>query len=353
MRGAEAPIHIVWIEDFLALAESGNFSRAAEQRHIAQPALSRHIRSLENWAGVTLIDRSTHPTSMTEAGRRFEALARDLLRRISLMRDETQMVERIAAGTLRFAATHVLSLTFFPAWLRGIEPNVRNAPIHLVSDSLQGCEDVMLRGGAHFLLCHYHDRVGNRLSHGEFASVRVGADTLVPVVARKELALPRMGTARGADARLQILAYSDESGLGRILRTLLGEALNEIRAEVVFTAHLAAVLKTMALEGRGVAWLPASLVEDDLRNGSLVQAGAVEWSLPVEIRLFRRSSVEKPAVETFWETVIGARQIEGAVRHSLVKVRLRNSSPARQHFRSKSDDRSSKRYAAGKSRRHS
>src|SRR5262249_8703701 len=155
----------------------------------------------------------------------------------------TRMAAKVAAGTLRFAATHVLSLTFFSTWLKGIEPTVRNAPIHLVSDSLQGCEDLMLRGGAHFLLCHYHDQVGNRLNRVEFASVRLGRDPLFPVAARKALPLPILGSARVADRRLPILTYSDESGLGRILRRLLAEELNEIRAEIVFTAHLAAVLK--------------------------------------------------------------------------------------------------------------
>ena len=348
MRSADPAIHILWLQDFLALAESGNFSRAAEQRHIAQPALSRHIRSLESWAGVTLIDRGTHPTSMTEAGHRFEELARDLLRRTSVMRDETRMAAKVAAGTLRFAATHVLSLTFFPTWLRGIEHSVRNAPIHLVSDSLQGCEDLMLRGGAHFLLCHYHDKVGNRLNRVEFASVRVGEDTLIPVAARKDLALPRIGSARAADRRLPVLTYSDESGLGRILRRLLTEALNEIRAEAVFTAHLAAVLKAMALEGRGVAWLPASLVEDELQNGSLVQAGSVDWCIPVEIRLFRCSSVEKSAVETFWETVMSTTKAEGA-GPARPKVRLRNSSSTREQVRSRSDDRAPKLCAPRKS----
>ena len=50
-----------WLEDFVALAETGNFSRAAEARAIAQPAFSRHIRSLEDWVGIDLIDRGTHP----------------------------------------------------------------------------------------------------------------------------------------------------------------------------------------------------------------------------------------------------------------------------------------------------
>ena len=52
MGPGNRPLDLEWLEDFLALAETGNFSRAAEARAIAQPAFSRHIRDLEDWVGV-------------------------------------------------------------------------------------------------------------------------------------------------------------------------------------------------------------------------------------------------------------------------------------------------------------
>ena len=47
-------MNLSWLEDFLALAASGNFSRAAQERHMTQPAFSRRIRALEEWLGATL-----------------------------------------------------------------------------------------------------------------------------------------------------------------------------------------------------------------------------------------------------------------------------------------------------------
>ena len=54
-----------------------------------------------------------------------------------------------------------------------------------------------------------------------------------------------------------MLAYSPESGLGRVLRSLHGPAREAPGREVVFTAHLATVPRSLALEGRGLAFLPA------------------------------------------------------------------------------------------------
>src|SRR5271156_1881959 len=94
-----------WLEDFLELARAGNFSRAAELRHLTQPAFSRRIRALEDWAGVSLFDRSAQPITLTEAGRRFHPLADTLLHDISHAREEARRAGAAGAATLRFAAT--------------------------------------------------------------------------------------------------------------------------------------------------------------------------------------------------------------------------------------------------------
>ena len=64
-----------WLEDFLALSQHGNYSQAAAQRHITQPALSRRIKALEEVLGVPLFDRTTTPVTLMFLGR--AALQRD------------------------------------------------------------------------------------------------------------------------------------------------------------------------------------------------------------------------------------------------------------------------------------
>jgi len=109
-------LDLEWLEDFLALAQIGNFSRAAQVRAIAQPAFSRHIKSLKEWVGVDLFDRSAHPVALTEAGKRFYPSVDDLLQRLEGLRLKARAAHEQAAMSLRFAATHVLSLSFSPSW---------------------------------------------------------------------------------------------------------------------------------------------------------------------------------------------------------------------------------------------
>jgi DNA-binding transcriptional LysR family regulator len=297
-----------WLEDFLALVECANFSRAAERRHMTQPAFSRRIRALETWTGAALFERTSHRVALTEAGERFRPIAEELVRRLYQGREEARRAQAAAASTLRFAATHALSLTFFPAWLRSIETTARMGAIRLVSDSMQACEQVMLQAQAEFLLCHYHPAAPPRLDPGQFRSVRVGTDRLVPLTAsdgsgRPRVALPSHAGAAADGPALPLLAYNPESGLGRILDAVRLIESRSVPVEPVFASHLAAVLRAMAQDGRGIAWLPLSLIEDDIKRGTLIPAGGEEWEIAVEVRVFRARSRQSPAAEAFWARI--------------------------------------------------
>jgi len=73
---------------FLGVAAAGSFGRAASQLHIAQPALSRQIKALEEEFGVELLFRTARGVHVTEAGERFRGLAEALVRSIENMRLE-------------------------------------------------------------------------------------------------------------------------------------------------------------------------------------------------------------------------------------------------------------------------
>jgi len=299
-------MNLTWLDDFLALAATGNFSRAAEERHMTQPAFSRRIRALEEWLGVVLFDRTTHPATLTDTGEWFRTVAQEILARVARVPDEARAIADTSTVTLRFAATHALSFTFLPAWLRGLETKTNIGPIQLVSDVLQQCEALMLQGRVQFVLCHAHEHVPGRLEAAAYPSVKVGADALVPVSAVDDVGKPRHALRANSKERVRMLGYTAESGIGRILRAVHGAALDVAGVEPVFTAHLASVLKTMALDGRGIAWLPLSLINEELETGRLLEAADAQWRVQLEIRLFRSPAVVSKAAEVFWKTVKSA-----------------------------------------------
>ncbi len=304
MGPGNRPLDLEWLEDFLALAESGNFSRAAQARSIAQPAFSRHIRSLEEWVGVDLFDRSAHPTALTAAGKRFQPLLQEVLAALEAARIKARAAHDLDAASLSFAATHVLSLTFFPRWLGSVEARLSMGPIQTISDSSLACEDLMLQRRVQFVLCHGHAGAPGRLDDAQYPVRRLSEDVLVPVSAADAKGAPQHALGTGQSP--SVLAYSEASGLGRIMRAMQDSEFGKDFAaslSVVFTAHHAALLRTMALEGRGLAWLPLSLVADDLRSGALADAGAGGWRVPVDIRLYRQLAHMAPVAEALWALV--------------------------------------------------
>jgi DNA-binding transcriptional LysR family regulator len=285
-----------WLEDFLCLADVGNFGRAAEARHMTQPAFSRRIRALEDWAGVTLFDRATQPVTLTAAGAQFMPAARDTLRRLAQGREDARQAEQAETATLTFAATQALSLTFFPGWLRGLDIAARLGAIRLISGSMQAGEEALLQGGAQFLLCHGHPRVANRLPPDRFLHRVLAQDHLRPVRAA--------GSGHSLDdAGTPALAYAEDSGLGRIVTAILAGHQAAPALRPVFISPLATVLQAMARDGRGLAWLPQSLIAEDLAAGRLEPAGPADRVIPVDIRLYRPQDRATRIAEDFWSAV--------------------------------------------------
>lgn len=300
-------MNLSWLDDFAALAASGNFSRAADERHMTQPAFSRRVRALEEWLGVELFDRSSQPARLTDAGHWFRQVAQDLQAQVARMPGEARAIAEASATTLRFASTHALSFTFMPRWLRALEMQTAVGPIQLVSDVQQKCEALVLQSQAQFMLAHGHPGVRGPLDEAGCPSLVVGADRLMPVSAPDERGRPvHRLPPDGKPTAVQLLSYSAESGLGRILRELKGPALDRLHAPTVLTAHLASVLRTMALDGRGLAWLPQLLVGDDLDAGRLVEAAPAAWSIDLEIRLYRDRAALGQAAEAFWSAAQAA-----------------------------------------------
>ena len=62
--------------------------------------------------------------------------------------------------------------------------------------------------------------------------------------------------------------------------------------------------RTMVLDNRGIAWLPQTLIAEDLAAGRLIAAASEEWCIPMEIRLYRDKSPMGRAAEDFWTAVV-------------------------------------------------
>src|SRR5215475_9698544 len=101
---------------FTAVAGELNFTRAAQKLHVAQPALSRQIRQLEDELGVKLLERNHHGVRLTETGKAFWLEAAALLK-------QSEQAVRVARGTNQPTGGH-LNLGYIWGLFHSVVPEV-------------------------------------------------------------------------------------------------------------------------------------------------------------------------------------------------------------------------------------
>ncbi|MDA7088372.1 LysR family transcriptional regulator [Pseudomonas sp. SA3-5] len=103
---------------FIAIAELGSFSEAAERLHLTQPAVSKRIASLEQQLNVRLFDRLGREVSLTEAGRALLPRAYQILNVLDDTRRALTNLSGEVSGRLTLATSHHIGLHRLPPLLR-------------------------------------------------------------------------------------------------------------------------------------------------------------------------------------------------------------------------------------------
>lgn len=106
------------LQAFLAVAEGGSFSRAAEQLFLTQPAITRRVQLLEDEVGARLFDRIGRQVQLTEAGKTLLPRARHILAQVRESLQELQDLTGEIRGTLRLLTSHHIGLHRLPRVLK-------------------------------------------------------------------------------------------------------------------------------------------------------------------------------------------------------------------------------------------
>lgn len=298
-------MELKWLEDFVSLANTRNFSKSAEQRNVTQPAFSRRIRALENWLGTELIDRSTYPASLTNAGRQFRETAGEILRMAQESREEFRNRERRGRALLRFAVLHHISLTFLPLWLKELEATQGPLVVNVDPGNLSDCVQALVDGDCDFMLCGTHEAIPILIDSQRYPSVVLTTETMVPVAPPDTEGRALYSLSNAASDPAPYLAYSQSAFFCRVVETIIANQRAKPNLRLAYENPMAESLKAMALEGMGIAWLPESTVADDIEAGRLVSLGGSEFQMTFDIRLYRSIEKSRPQVTRFWSLVSG------------------------------------------------
>lgn len=250
-----------YIKHLLAVADHGNFTRAAEALHVSQPTLSQQVKQLEHDLGVTLLDRSSRTVRLTDAGEAYAHHARLALRDLYAGERAVHDVQDLSRGQLRVAMTPT-----FTAYLIGplihrfrvVHPGIRLSvrepnQDQIEADLLAGLLDLGVAfSGAHAV------GIGCRTLFTEALSLVVGAGhrlaTREGALSVAELAGEPLGLLNSDFAtRLHIDGYFTDRG---------------VVPNIAVEADSVSALLELVRRGSLVTVLPDSIIDEhaDLRG---------------------------------------------------------------------------------------
>ncbi len=295
------PPNIEWLYDFLTVARTQSFTKAADLRNSSQPSLSRRIKMLENWAGHPLLDRTRNPVELTDAG----LLAKNNFEKIIRIAEETQHAIREGA----FGGFDGVVIGFAPEleW-------IVNDVIHMMkldgpalsyrASTLEpsAVGDAFQNGQLHFFIQQVATHATS--DDGNTRSVILKADRLIPVTVPDKNGKPAHLLTHHDDQEKPYYGFAQATFFGRQVASLIKSRPELGDLKKLICTHLPGVITESIVKERGVGWLPESFAGRYLRDRTLTRAGNSAYDLTVQYALTRASARMPVPIEKSWDTLV-------------------------------------------------
>ncbi|WP_029005856.1 LysR family transcriptional regulator [Azorhizobium doebereinerae] len=249
---------------FVAIVEAGSFSKAAQRLHIAQPALSQHVRNMESDLGVELLFRSPHGVLPTQAGETLLRHARGMLAQMEVAREAVIGQQAEPEGEVRFGLPGTISQMICVPLIT--EARRRYPKVKLrVAEAMSGFVLDWLREGKIDLGVLYRTVTDRGLEARHVLSEDLCL--LGPVAPMGHPHPPEGPVPFPALAGLTLILPSPGHGL----RDLIDEraAAEAVRLDTVIDLDTYGQIKLLVEGGLGYAILPAAAVQREVLDGRL------------------------------------------------------------------------------------
>jgi len=286
------------LQAFLAVAESGSFSKAASQLYLTKSAVSKRIALLEEQLGSKLFDRIGRSISVTEAGNELLPRARDILLQFD---DAKRAINNISSGeimgTLSFAASHHISLHRLPNYLRRFSEECPDVELDLRFEESEVAYEGVLKGDLELALITLSpdpdENIHSEIIWDDLLQYVVSEDH--PLATSNEITLAEL-TAYNA-----ILP-----GANTFTRSLVEQLFDQhdLSLNVTMSTNYLDTIHMMVSIGLGWSLLPESLV-GDLKVLKVVDSEPVHRNLGI---IFHRNRTLSKAANHLAEILKSARK---------------------------------------------
>lgn len=265
------PISLSDLRAFAAVAQHRSFSRAADAQDVSRSSLSHALRTLEQRLGTRLLHRTTRSVALTEAGEQLLSRLAPVLHELHDMLGAVAEGGGTVTGTLRINAN---------------EDGARWLLRHVVPDFLQryplASLDLVTDGKLVDIVANGFD-AGVRLREAvpqDMVAVPFGGDVRFVVVAAPAY-VEQFGQPASPDDLRRHRCIQQRLASGKLYRWELARGLEEVLVDVAGRLSLNdnKLIIESAIQGLGIAFVPAPPANDALADGRLIELLA-DWSTP-------------------------------------------------------------------------
>jgi DNA-binding transcriptional LysR family regulator len=244
------------LKNFLATAEVLNFHKASQSMYIAQPALSRQIRNLENEIGAELFDRSRKRVKLTAAGSYFRHEVRRILEDIEQAKRRAGQIHRGEAGEITIGHVSSAMQSILPPFLKKITNLYPGLKIGLIENTNRLIFSKILNRELDFGI------VPNAVAPAAIEEVLLYKENFVVVMPKtmKTDIRKKNGLKELAKMDWILPAQEDGHGYNEILYSLFQK--NGFSPNVVFQSPNASTNLRLVSEGLGITIIGKSAVKN-------------------------------------------------------------------------------------------
>jgi DNA-binding transcriptional LysR family regulator len=285
------------LELFIAIVETGSFSRGAEASLLTQSTVSQHIAALESEVDLKLLDRTGHGVVLTRAGEVFLHHARQVLAECASLQHSMAEFRGAAQVELTIGASNIPANYLIPEILPDLATEHPGIQLTMQSGDSREILDSLLSEAIELAI------VGSQGTHRGVDYEPLDSDLLVLAVSPhhpwgncREITLDEIATS-------PIVIREVGSGSDQALREALNQAgFDPVRLQIAVRLGSNEAVRQAIIKGFGAAFLSEISIKQELWRGELVKVPIKDFSVRRQFWLVTRSQrTLSPAAQRFVE----------------------------------------------------
>lgn len=286
-------MRLEWIDDILAVLDSGSLAHAAERRMLTQSAFTRRVRTIEENIGATLFDRRRKPVSLMPGVQELDSEMREISARLHKLRHALKATAREIGKPLSFVCQHALTTTISPQVVRAAKLGGMTS-VQVRSGDKDECLMQLLSKDVDLAIMYSLASDASPDVGKAFDSIDLGNDVLIPVRApalQKDVSYPDIPT----------ITYPTDAFLGQVFaRSIRPRLPTGVSIVPVAETSLTLAMLQLVRNAIGIAWLPQTLVAESLEDGSIVRIDDILPAQTLTIKMLRLNGVQSEQDELNW-----------------------------------------------------